>query len=88
MGRQVPGEDDHVQVRLGVLVTQDVHHDVPGDPPHLDVRQGALQGPGRGVAGVGAPVASPGRPRVTGLEVSCAAQGVVTLTRGAWGNML
>ena len=88
VGRQVPGKDDHVQVRLGVLVTQSPDHALTADQPHLDVRQRAVQGPGRGVASVGAPVTSPRVSGVTGLQVSCAAQGVVTLsggTLGPWG---
>ena len=67
MGWEVPGEDDHLQVRLGVLVTQSPDHTLSADQPHLDVGQGALQGPGRGVTSVGAPVTSPGVSRVTGL---------------------
>ena len=88
VGRQVPGEDDHVQVRLGVLGTQSPDHGLTADQPHLDVRQCAIQGPGRGVASVGAPVTSPRVSGVTGLQVSCAAQGVVTLSWGALGEKL
>ena len=50
MGGQVPGQEDHVQVGLGVLVTHQSHNDVSDGHPDLDVRQGGVQGPGRGVA--------------------------------------
>ena len=50
--------------------------------------QAGVQGPGRGVAGVGAPVSGPGVPRVTGVQVSSAAQRVVTHAGGSWVSAL
>ena len=55
---------------------------------HLDVGQAGVQGPGRGVAGVGAPVSGHGVPRVTGVQVSSAAQRVVTHAGGSWVSAL